>query len=277
MAISRTPKNETTFDTPTAEIFDDVDGENKGKQEEDRYEKLAAQLAQLAKDNEELRQSQMQGLVMPSNANDFQVQLDDPMKIALPDPALDPDGFDKAQAERNRIRDENRQRQRDADERKQKHIKDKADQLQTSFAELYPEHAADKEKTDFASMQVLKDAQARGINVEAYMFRTQDRFLADVAKRYEKIFGNPVENDEFQEDEAQDDYQEVRRRKAAPAGRTQPRRRNRQEDDSMVQRTGGIFGGTESGGRPTRSKQDEDNGPDMIDDIQTMQRKYGFM
>ncbi len=133
--------------------------------------------------------------------------------------------------------------------------------------------AEDKEKIDFVSTQVAKAAQRKGLDVERYMFLTQDKFLDDVAKKYIDVFGDPTESDDETED-----YDDTprRRRAAAPArARRQSVRRNREEEDDN--RTGGIFGGNESGGRPSRSRDsDEESGPSMIDDIQNLQRKTGF-
>jgi hypothetical protein len=284
MAISRKPlekKNDddNMFSAPTAQLFDDVDNEE-GKNEvvDDKYDALAKQIAELQRANDEIQRANMALLNNPNfgREQEFQPQLDDPDKIELPDPALDPDGFSKANLRRIEVVNANQRKLRDAEDRKNKTVQEKADALEKAFAEKYPELAQDKERLDYISIKVAQDAQKRGLDVQRYMFLTQDKFLDDVAKRYVKVFGEP---EPLEDDDLDFDYEENRSSnlRAAPRtrGRPRARSRNRSEDDGMVSRTAGIFGGNESGGRPGRGR-DDDKGPDMIDDIHAIQRKTGF-
>jgi hypothetical protein len=284
MTISRKPlekkaEENSMFDTPVAQMFDDVDNEE-GRNEvvDDRYEALAKQIAELQKANDEIQRANMALLNNPSFGRevDFQPQLEDPDKIALPDPALDPDGFSKANLRRMEVQNANQRKLREAEDRKNQTVKEKADALEAAFASKYPELAQDKERLDYISIKVATEAQKRGLDVQRYMFLTQDKFLDDVAKRYVKVFGEP----EPLEDDDDFDYQEDARRSERHAprnrGRTRARRRDRSEDNDVVSRTSGIFGGTESGGRPGRVQDDERHMPDMIDDIHAIQKKTGF-
>ncbi len=274
--IKRDKEEQSSFEIPTAQIFEDVDNENGSHQEQDdRYDTLAKQLADLQTRLSEAEKANMALLTQPqwkSQVTDTFVETK-PESVALPDPALDPDGYDRAIGQRNQIRADNDRRRNEAAATKQREVSEKVEDLWTTFAERYPDMAEDKEKIDFVSTQVAKAAQRKGLDVERYMFLTQDKFLDDVAKKFIDVFGDPVENDDETED-----YDDTprRRRAAAPARpRRQPNRRNREEEDDN--RTGGIFGGNESGGRPSRSRDiDEETGPSMIDDIQNLQRKTGF-
>jgi hypothetical protein len=95
--------------------------------------------------------------------------------------------------------------------------------------------------------------------------------MEDVANSYYEIFGEPEPVDE-------DDFEDTSRNRRASSDR-QPRatsrRRNREEDYDNG-RTSGVFGGNESGGRPSRREEDDERGPDMIDDIHQLQLKTGF-
>lgn len=263
---------ENMFTPPTAEIFEDHDGENAS---DPRYDALAKQLADLQTQLSDQQKTNMALLQQPPQ---FRSQVDQlveikPESIALPDPALDPDGYDKATAQRNQIRWENKQRKDEFDARRREEVSNKVEDLWNSFSDKYPDMAGDKDRIDFVATQISKAAQRRGIDVERYMFVTQDKFLDDVAKKYIDVFGEPEGEDNQSDFE---DTPQRRRAAASPARRDPPRRRNRSEDDDMVSRTGGIFGGNESGGRPSRSRDDDENGPNMIDDIQALQRKTGF-
>lgn len=280
--ITRVPKKKENeeqqmFETPTAEIFRDVDNEE-GKNEivDDKYDTLAKQLADLQTRLSESEKANMALLVQPqwrSQTTETYTEVK-PETVALPDPALDPDGYDRATGERNRIRWENQQRKADFDNRQRQSVQEKVDNLWEAFGDKYPDMVKDKERVEFVSTQVAKDAQRRGIDVERYMFLTQDKFLDDVARKFVSVFGEPEGEDD------RDDFEDNQSGRRTPASSTSRRRasnRRREEDDDMVSRTGGIFGGNESGGRPSRGRDaDEEQGPSMIDDIQALQRKTGF-
>lgn len=264
---------ESMFEPPVAEVFADHDGEGNAPQE-DRYDTLAKQLADLQTRLSESEKTNMALLSTPqwrSQVTDQAPQDVKPESVALPDPALDPDGYDAALARRNQIRDENARRRQEFDNQRQSSLKEKVDDLWNAFTDQYPDMSEDKEKIDFVASQVAKEAQRRGVDVERYMFVTRDKYLSDVADKYVKVFGDPADN------EGDDDFEDTprsRRASTSSAPRTRSNRRDRSEDDN-VGRTGGIFGGAESGGRPSRGR-DEESGPSMIDDIQALQRKTGF-
>lgn len=274
--ITKTKRNENemTFDEPIAQVFEDLDNESSigdKKPEDDRYEKLANQLAELQTRLSESEKTNMALLTSPqrySQVNDAPIEVK-PESVALPDPALDPEGYDKAKAERDNIRYENRRRQEDFKTRQERSNQNKIDGLWDDFADRFPD-IDDKERIDFVATKVAQDALKRGLDVERYMFVTRDKFMNDVAKKYEDVFGLPEVDDENNEE----DTRRSSRAASRPRGRPRANNRNRQEDE-YVGRTAGVFGGNESGGRPSRGGE-EDTGPSMIDDIQAIQRKTGF-
>lgn len=280
MAISRKPKQKTAveepmFGEPVAQVFEDVDNED-GKrldqEEEDRLEKLAQQLADMQNRLTEMNAVNMQLMAQPrwQSQVDDTFQPADPSKVELPDPALDPQGYDKALAERQRIRMENERRRTEIESRKAKSAEEKAAALQAAFADKYPEMAANDERMAFITSQVARKAAKRGLDVERYMLLNQPRFIEDVATEYVKVFGDPTELED-DEDYLEDDRRPAAR--AAPKRRANNRRRQEDDDDG---RSAGIFGGTESGGRPGRGRDDDHDRGDMISDLQAMQRKTGF-
>lgn len=268
------------FENPVAQVFEDVDHEDRTNPDnDDRYEKLAKQIADLQSSNAEMQRANMALLSNPNwnstsenggNSNNYtEIDIN---KIELPDPALDPDGFSHANLRRIEAQEQNRRNRENADARRREEIKEKVDGLWQDFTERFPEMADDQERIDFVSTAVVKQAMKRGINVDRYMFLTRDKFLEDVAQKYTEVFGEPS-------DDTDDDYEDTPRSRRASANsstRARPRNRERAENEPMG-RTGGIFGGTESGGRPSRSRSDDfENGPDLIDDLQAMQKKSGF-
>lgn len=195
-------------------------------------------------------------------------------EIELPDMETDLTGYIAAREKNVEVRLRNEQRKRDFDNSQSKTIEERSQMLMDDFAEKYPDLAEGGEKRiEYAATQVASRAHSRGVDVERYMFVTKDRYLKDVAKEYEAIFGAPdVEEDE------EDDFEDVRNRRNAKTNtrtrkRTRNRRdRNRQEDDGNDGRTS-VFGGNDSGGRPSGY---EEEGGDMIDDFHKMQLKTGF-
>lgn len=282
MAINRTPKkaeenNDGFFVDPIAQVFEDVDHEFDGRGKdtsnvsEDKYDALAKQLADLQTRLSESEKANMALITQPQ----FRSQVTEPQEvkpesIALPDPALDPDGFDRAQAQRNQIRWDNQQRRADFQKRKSKEQDDKIDDLWDAFADAHPELAEDKERVEYISVKLAKQAAKRGLDVERYMFTTRDKFISDVAKEYENFFGLPEAGDDDEDTTSQS-----RGRQADRGSRARSRNRNRQEEDYVV-RTGGVFGGNESGGRPSKGREAADDGASMIDDLYAIQKKSGF-
>lgn len=281
MPITRTPRQQSQDDivleTPAHELFDDVDNERKPAVEEDRYEKLAEQMANLQREMQETQRANM-ALLSQSNTrvNDHYVEVK-PETVALPDPALDPEGYEQAVAKRTEIRNQNTQRRQEFDNRQRSRTEERVNDLWESFSTEYADIAENEdsqERIDFIASKLVKKAQKRGIDVERYMFTTQDKFMADVAAEYEKTFGAP----DVDEDDNRDEQPRSRNRNRSvdTSSRNRPRNRNRGREEEMVSRTGGIFGGNESGGRASGRRDDIDDGPSMIDDIQTMQKKTGF-
>lgn len=266
-----TPDN--MFEPPVAEVFEDDDNKGKASDQDDRYDNLAKQIAELQAQNAEFQRANMALLATPQSFNNSDTFTPaDPNKISLPDPALDPDGYDKALADRQQIRADNARRKDETDRRRASEVEEKVEDLWQSFGDKYPDMADDKDKIDFVSTNLAKRAAKRGVDVQRYMFVTRDKFLDDVAAEYVKVFGEPEGNDE----EDFEDRSNTRRSEARAAPRRRASSRDRSSDEH-VGRTAGVFGGTESGGRPSRGRDaDDESGPSMIDDIQALQRKTGF-
>lgn len=117
------------------------------------------------------------------------------------------------------------------------------EELWEGFGKKYSDLAEDQDRVEFAATKVAKEAKAKGMDVSKYMFVTRDQFYADVAKKHEELFGKPSDGDDNDTPEEPD-------------------------------RTAGIFGGMESGGRPATGKQPPQG--DMIKDLQDLQRKGGY-
>lgn len=275
MAISRTPKNiDTLFQPPTAQLFEDVDGEDNKQKENDRVAELEQALKDLRTKQEEERSDALlsQPTQWQSQVNQ-QAQYTEvkPESIELPDPALDPNGYDAALARRNEIRATNQRNRDDATRKRDDDIKAKTDDLWADFGDEYAEYIEGpegKERIDYIATKVVQEAVRKNLDVQRYMFGSgRTRFMKDVVKKYNKVFGEPEAEDD-------EDTSDRRSYKARDLPRRRPVTRDRQEDDEG--RSVGVFGGNE-GGRPSHKRNvDIEEGPSMIDDLQTLQRKTGF-
>lgn len=119
--------------------------------------------------------------------------------------------------------------------------------LWEDFKEQNPQFEGKDDQIAFVAQKVAQREVSRGVDPNRYMFQTSGRFFDDVKKEYEKVFGKT------------DDAGE------APTGAEPP-----------PNRTAGVFGGMESGGKPSGSAgddaDDEKQPPTMIDDLKTVQR-----
>lgn len=273
MTITRTPRQnneENIFDNPTAQIFEDVDNENgprpledadKVKDLEDRLAKLQERLDARDDGLDYLAPTRVQSQVSEGP------QIVDPNSIKLPDPALDPDGFAEANQKRTQVILDNDRRRNEFTSKRNNDISAKVDDLWDSFGDKFPSMAENKDRIEYIASQLAADAAKRGVDPQHYMFGTKNRFMKDVAKKYVEIFGEPDKDDD-------DDFEDNSRRETGRRPQRRANNRNREEEDDG--RSTSIFGGNQNSGRPARKSEEEDR-PSMIDDLQAIQKKSGFM
>lgn len=258
------------FEAPTAQIFEDVDGEDKKIKEVDRVAELEAALKEL-RDKQEDEKADAALYTTPqwqSQVTDKGFQEVDPNTIQLPDPALDPDGYADAVARRTELRLENKARKENSDRQRNDDIKAKTDDLWADFDAQYGEYSEDRDRIDYIATKVVNAAVKKGIDVQRYMFGVgRPRFMKDVVKQYDKIFGAPEPDEEDNQPRRSVKDRDVSRRNA------RSRRDNSDNDDG---RSAGVFGGGEGSGKPNRGNLDVETGPSMIDDIHAIQKKSGF-
>lgn len=166
----------------------------------------------------------------------------------LPDPTIEPEKYATEIARRGAELLDG-QRQLDAyNARQHQSQTGRLNALWEDFNTKYPDYADNDERVKYAATSVVEQAAARGIDVNKYMFLHPDQFMKDVVSKMDTVFGKPEADDEA------DDIVE------AP------------EEN----RTVGIFGGAESGGKPNAGKDAPVRAPSMFDDIRDWQAKTGF-
>lgn len=273
MAISRTPKRvvEQQFDAPVAQTFEDVDGEDNRNDDIDEVADLKAKLAELQEqvndrtnDLPYLQAPTYQSQVSPQAPVDVDVNT-----IKLPDPVQFPDEYADAVERRAELRLVNKQRKQEFDARQKTNLDNKLGELWADFGTDYPEMAENKDRIDFIAQKLAVQAAQRGVDPQHYMFNTRNRFMKDVAKLYVSTFGDPAENGQDIDDDPP-----ARSRKTNSSNRRRASNRDREEEDNS--RSSGIFGGNESGGRPSRRGVEDETDYSMLDDIHAMQKKSGF-
>lgn len=251
---------------PDLKWLEEPNGEQGGQQKQaapTQQADVAALMAQIAELRSEISSTKQANMALMS-----QPLVDMPPKVqteidykALPDPSLEPENYVKAlngqiaavlQGQKA-IDDYNSSRVQTEQER--------VAALWNDFSAKYTGHAEHQQLAQTAAITVAQKARARGMDVNKYMYANSPQFMAEVAAEMDKIAGRSLAP---QEDEDTDDGGV----QITPAARSVPR-----SEGTEDHRTGGMFGGTEVGGRPQIERRE----PDMFDEVREWQRKTGFM
>lgn len=161
----------------------------------------------------------------------------------LPDPVVDPTGYGRELAARTQQAIQNQHIMAAYQAEQQASANGKLDALWEDFQNQYADYAGDYRRVEYAATQVANRLSRKGLDVNRYVYASSDDFFREVAAEMDDIFGSG-----------------------------QVEETTETEDDT---RTVGIFGGMESGGRPTSGTTQE--GPtSMVGEIQNWQAKHGF-
>jgi hypothetical protein len=216
-------------------------------------ETLKAQIAQM---QSELAISNREKLALMTQAPTVQPQMrptDVDLK-GLPDPVTDPEKYAQEIAARTRQALANEQHNAQQIKAAEGSQADKLNALWADFKEANPGYA-DESKVRYIAQELAQKAQARGRDVQKYMFLTADTFFGDVTKLYDKTFGKPAGGVEAEPSDEDGSLL----------------------DDEAEVRTQGIPGGGPSG--KSAAAVDEDKaaqGKSMFDGLKSWQLKNGF-
>ena len=250
--VSKTPKGtrekfegEQFFDQFTQIGSDEPAEKDDGKAKEPSVADLMAQITAL---NSRIDTSERTNLALMANPTHevrstvvTKPQLD---MTKLPDPVNEPEAYATAVAERtNKYISEQFQVQQ-TQQQESKAQDTRLQNLWGRFEDKYEDYAGDQRKVEFAASEAIREAQARGMDVQKYMFGASEHFFADVVKKMDEVFGKPGKNDP------------------------------EQDDPTDTSRSTHIFGGLESGGR--MSKPSKEDVGDMVKEIHDLQKRTGF-
>lgn len=125
--------------------------------------------------------------------------------------------------------------------------------LWDDFSTKYKPYAGDPEKVEAATGVVLSRAQAKGVDINEYMYGNTDQFMKDVAAQMDKLYGKPSEGDD------DDDYVDV------------------ESDDEPDNRTAGLLGGATAGGKAAASPKEAPQKYGILSqEVMAWQEKTGF-
>ena len=210
---------------------------------------LVARLDRLEQDNVSLQQSNLALMAAPKQQT-ASVAVPPPVSIVadLPDPVAEPENYSRMLEDRiiQRIdgavsASENATAER---ARSSKQI----EVLWDEFSNAYPDHAKNTKLTEFVATKVAETADAKGLNLDTYMFTNSQQFFKDIVSEMDVMLPK-VEPKEVKDDP-------------------------KKAEEDELNRTGGIFGGLETGGSPS-SGSDIVEG-DLISDLTELQRKSGY-
>ena len=168
----------------------------------------------------------------------------------LPDPVTDAQGYAKAVAERTQQALQNAARNAQAMAGQQNQQAGRLNALWEDFAEHYKDYAGQPGRIRYLAQEVAAKAEARGRDVQKYMFTPQ--FQADVVALYDKEFGKPVDPNADDTDDGEGSVLD--------------------KDDL---RTSGIPGGGPKTSRPAPKPEDE-QGVSIMEGVRSWQQKTGF-
>lgn len=113
-----------------------------------------------------------------------------------PDPQVDPKGYMEFNQRATLALLDWKEREFEWRQNQTRRAANQVDTLWSDFSSNYGAYAKDSEKVEVAADKVLKRAQAKNVNVDKYMYTNSDKFMADVAKEYDRLFGKPQDADD---------------------------------------------------------------------------------
>lgn len=120
----------------------------------------------------------------------------------MPDPAVKPDEYNAELQKRiNNLRAAEEAHTR-AVSAVQAQATSRYNTLWENFSQQHSAYAEDPEKAELATVRVLNELRARGVDADAFMAATPDAFFKEVTGTYDRLFGKP-DADEADEPEAE--------------------------------------------------------------------------
>lgn len=172
----------------------------------------------------------------------------------LPDVLDDPAKYAETLEKRIRVGIANEQKTSQASADATRETQQRYNALWQNFQSKYPEYADQQSRVQYAANEVAQDMQNLGVDLDTYMFRNRDRFMADVAGKMVEIFG---EADPKPSNKGDKQFTNTRQRPEDPdEGRTQ-----------------GIFQSQPPAARTPAADQPEKH---PFEDIRKFQLDHGF-
>ena len=201
--------------------------------------KMQGQVEELSKQLEAMRQQNMMLMSQPE-PKEAPVQMPVPKPEALPDLLEDPEAYAKALERQITTQVEGRMAATQIKAATEQQANAKYTDLWDDFKSTHKDYSEDFKRVQYAANQVASDLKKKGLDVEKYMFTYRDKFMEDVTREMDSIFGKPGE-------------------KAAAL-------------EAEATRTGGMFGGVDSSEKPAAPLAPDN----AFSDIREWQEKTGF-
>ncbi len=202
--------------------------------------KMQGQVDELSKQLAALRETNMTLMMQPAKPTlpAFPVV---PKVEELPDVMEDPEGYAKALERQITARIEARMTAANVKATAENQATSQYNELWTDFKNTHKEYAEDSRRVQYAANQVAESLKRQGMDVEKYMFTYRAKFMEDVTREMDSIFGKP-------------------------GAQLLP------EPDADASRTGGMFGGGDSVPKPDVAIEPDN----AFADIREWQEKTGF-
>lgn len=184
----------------------------------------------------------------------------------LPDPVTDPQGYAREIAKRGQ---EMIASQRNYDAWAAQRAKQSTDayaSVWNKFTTDHPEYASHEKLVQAAATSVIAEARSRNIDPNKLVLGDTDNFFEDVMKEMRDMAGGDTIFKADTEDEDEPN--------AGTGGEGAATGGLDEDDDGEDDRTVGVFGGQDSGGRPNPNPKPVDT--DMFAEIRKFQQKEGW-
>jgi hypothetical protein len=234
---------------------------------------LMSKIEALERDNQQLRLETQRALMTTNMVQPAPQRAEPPKEITLdlsnmPDPVTHTAEYQAELARRtNAVISAKTEmlRQQVTSEREEVNT---AERLWQEFSTKHPEWVPHKDLVSMMATKVAQSAQARGIDPKRYLAGSADLFFNDLISGLKNAgYDRLLDTDEGEEEELE--VAAVPRRQSAPA-------QGPQDEDEDLDRTDGIFGGQESGGKPSPQGQQKPGKGGMFEDLQQIQVRTGF-
>lgn len=233
---------DSLFDTDAPE------GEKKVPDQGEKLDALFKELEAMKRQNQDLRKDVLRLSLIGPAEEDREPAIPEVDMSDLPDMYQDPEGFKQGYASRVAAA----ARANPGPQRRERNV----DELWNQFRSSYPEVAANPEMVEVAVKKAMSKGEAKGYDMQRYMFGHPEMFFEDIIDEHNRIFGGAHSKAE---------------------GKEAPSEKGKKEEAAQeeAEMAWGIFGAYQPAGKAGAEAEGEALGS-VSSDLKSLQRAAGI-